>query len=231
MHLRASHEGGQVTIVMRDDGHGIDLDKVRARAVERGLLTAAQAKKLSRARHDRADLPAGLLDGRSGDEPVGPRRRHGRRQDEPRADRRQRRGRHDARQGHDLHPEDPAHARDHPGAARDVRRPALRDPAGQPDRARASDPRADRAGARRPRPAPARPAVAPRVPGERARRRGHRGPLRITSSCCRPTTAGSGSWSTASPTRPRSSSSRSAPTSRASTRSPAPRSWATAAWG
>ncbi len=43
--IRASHEGGQVTIVMRDDGHGIDLERVRARAVERGLLTAAQAKR------------------------------------------------------------------------------------------------------------------------------------------------------------------------------------------
>ena len=52
--LRASHEGGQVTIVMRDDGNGIDLDKVRARAVERGLLTAARAKKLSA--HDTIEL-------------------------------------------------------------------------------------------------------------------------------------------------------------------------------
>ena len=54
VHLRASHEGGQVTIVMRDDGHGIDLDKVRARAVERSLVTAAQAKKLSV--HDTIEL-------------------------------------------------------------------------------------------------------------------------------------------------------------------------------
>ena len=43
--IRASHEGGQVTIVMRDDGRGIDLERVRAKAVERGLLTAAQAKR------------------------------------------------------------------------------------------------------------------------------------------------------------------------------------------
>lgn len=54
VHLRASHEGGQVTIVMRDDGQGIDLDKVRAKAVERGLLTAAQAKKVSV--HDTVEL-------------------------------------------------------------------------------------------------------------------------------------------------------------------------------
>ena len=54
VHLRASHEGGQVTIVMRDDGNGIDLDKIRARAVERGLLTPARAKKLSA--HDTIEL-------------------------------------------------------------------------------------------------------------------------------------------------------------------------------
>ena len=54
VHLRASHEGGQVTIVMRDDGNGIDLDKVCARAVERNLLTAAKAKKLSA--HDTIEL-------------------------------------------------------------------------------------------------------------------------------------------------------------------------------
>ena len=45
--IRASHEGGQVTIVMRDDGRGIDVERVRARAVERGLLTASQAKRAS----------------------------------------------------------------------------------------------------------------------------------------------------------------------------------------
>ena len=45
--IRAWHEGGQVTIQMQDDGGGIDLDKVRARAVERGLVPAARAKRLS----------------------------------------------------------------------------------------------------------------------------------------------------------------------------------------
>ncbi len=47
VHIRASHEGGQVTIQMSDDGRGIDLERVRAKAVERGLLRAEQAKKLS----------------------------------------------------------------------------------------------------------------------------------------------------------------------------------------
>ena len=44
--IRASHEGGQVTIEMQDDGRGIDLDRVKAKAIERGLLKPEQAKKL-----------------------------------------------------------------------------------------------------------------------------------------------------------------------------------------
>ncbi len=37
--LRAYHEGGQVNIEISDDGRGIDIDKVRRKAIERGLLT------------------------------------------------------------------------------------------------------------------------------------------------------------------------------------------------
>jgi two-component system chemotaxis sensor kinase CheA len=45
--IRASHEGGQVTIEMQDDGRGIDLEKVLARGIERGLIDAEAAKTLS----------------------------------------------------------------------------------------------------------------------------------------------------------------------------------------
>jgi two-component system, chemotaxis family, sensor kinase CheA len=45
--IRASQDGGQVTIEMRDDGRGIDVEKVRAKGVERGLVTSAQAARLS----------------------------------------------------------------------------------------------------------------------------------------------------------------------------------------
>ncbi|HJX07635.1 MAG TPA: chemotaxis protein CheA, partial [Actinomycetota bacterium] len=45
--IRASHEGGQVTIEMQDDGRGIDIDKVRTRGIERGLIDAETAKSLS----------------------------------------------------------------------------------------------------------------------------------------------------------------------------------------
>jgi two-component system chemotaxis sensor kinase CheA len=44
--LRAFHEGGQVNIEVTDDGAGIDLERVRARAVERNLLSAEQAARM-----------------------------------------------------------------------------------------------------------------------------------------------------------------------------------------
>jgi two-component system chemotaxis sensor kinase CheA len=41
--LRAFHEGGQVNIEIADDGNGIDIERVRRKAIERGLLSAEQA--------------------------------------------------------------------------------------------------------------------------------------------------------------------------------------------
>jgi two-component system, chemotaxis family, sensor kinase CheA len=38
--LRAFHEGGQVNIEITDDGAGLDLDKIRNKAVQKGLITA-----------------------------------------------------------------------------------------------------------------------------------------------------------------------------------------------
>jgi two-component system chemotaxis sensor kinase CheA len=45
--LRAYHEGGQVNIEIGDDGAGIDVARVRQRAVEKGLLQPEQAQKIS----------------------------------------------------------------------------------------------------------------------------------------------------------------------------------------
>jgi two-component system chemotaxis sensor kinase CheA len=45
--LRAYHEGGQVNIEISDDGGGLAIDKIRARAVERGLVTAERAARMS----------------------------------------------------------------------------------------------------------------------------------------------------------------------------------------
>jgi two-component system chemotaxis sensor kinase CheA len=45
--LRAWHEGGQVNIEISDDGAGIDTERVKAKALERRLITDEQAARLS----------------------------------------------------------------------------------------------------------------------------------------------------------------------------------------
>jgi two-component system chemotaxis sensor kinase CheA len=45
--LRAFHEGGQVNIEISDDGGGINPEKVKQKALERGLITRDQASRLS----------------------------------------------------------------------------------------------------------------------------------------------------------------------------------------
>ena len=45
--LRAFHEAGQVNIEISDDGRGIDPDKIAAAAVNKGIITADQAKAMS----------------------------------------------------------------------------------------------------------------------------------------------------------------------------------------
>jgi two-component system, chemotaxis family, sensor kinase CheA len=41
--LRAFHQGGQVILEIRDDGKGLDVDAIRRKGLERGLLTAERA--------------------------------------------------------------------------------------------------------------------------------------------------------------------------------------------
>jgi len=45
--LRAYHEGGVVNIEISDDGAGIDPEKVKAKAIEKGILSPEQALQLS----------------------------------------------------------------------------------------------------------------------------------------------------------------------------------------
>ncbi len=47
MALRAYHEGGQVNIEISDDGAGIDVVRVKRKAVEKGILRPELAEKLS----------------------------------------------------------------------------------------------------------------------------------------------------------------------------------------
>ncbi len=46
LHLRAFHEGGRVNIEISDDGAGIDPEKVKRKAIERGLVTADRASHM-----------------------------------------------------------------------------------------------------------------------------------------------------------------------------------------
>lgn len=47
IHIRAFHEGGQVTIEFIDNGRGVDLEKVRSKAVSRGLMSRDEADNLA----------------------------------------------------------------------------------------------------------------------------------------------------------------------------------------
>jgi two-component system chemotaxis sensor kinase CheA len=49
LRLNAYHQGNQVVIEVSDDGHGIDVDKVRQRALSQELLTEEEATRLTQA--------------------------------------------------------------------------------------------------------------------------------------------------------------------------------------
>ena len=44
--MRAYHEGGQVTIEIADDGGGVDFERVRQKAMQRGLINLEQAARM-----------------------------------------------------------------------------------------------------------------------------------------------------------------------------------------
>ncbi|MDX2240916.1 MAG: response regulator [Leptolyngbyaceae cyanobacterium bins.302] len=46
--IRAFHQGNQTIISVSDDGAGIDVERVKTKAVEKGLLTSAEARTISR---------------------------------------------------------------------------------------------------------------------------------------------------------------------------------------
>lgn len=45
VYLRAYQEGGQVVIEIEDDGKGIDVERIRKKAIEKGFITAEEAQK------------------------------------------------------------------------------------------------------------------------------------------------------------------------------------------
>lgn len=47
IYLRAFHQGNQIIIEVLDDGKGIDIDKLKEKAVQKGLITSEQESKMS----------------------------------------------------------------------------------------------------------------------------------------------------------------------------------------
>ena len=86
--LRAFHEGGQVNIEISDDGAGLDSEKLRSKAVEKGLITAEQSGQDERARDRPISSSFPVFHGGKSHQCVRPRRRHGCGQDEYRENRR-----------------------------------------------------------------------------------------------------------------------------------------------
>ena len=76
--MRAFHEGGQVNIEVTDDGAGVDVERVKRKALERGLITPQKAAHMSEREALELLFLPGLLDRPEGYEGFRPRRRHGR---------------------------------------------------------------------------------------------------------------------------------------------------------
>lgn len=51
--LAAWHEGGSVSISIADDGRGLDIERIRSKAIAKGLITEAEVEKLSDAQVSR----------------------------------------------------------------------------------------------------------------------------------------------------------------------------------
>lgn len=49
LRLSAYHEGNHIVIVVEDDGRGIDVEKVKKKAIEKGLITPEEAKRMTEA--------------------------------------------------------------------------------------------------------------------------------------------------------------------------------------
>ena len=205
--VRAYHEGGQVTIEVSDDGAGIELEAVRAKAVELASMTPEQAARMSE--RDVVDLL--FVPGFSTADHVTTVSGRGVGMDVVRTNIERIGGSIDVSsrsgEGTDLQDPDPAHARHHPRAHRHGRRRALRDPSGQPSRARRDRCR-DRSRPFTTSPSSVSATGSCRSSPWRANStwtmawRSH--PRDASSSCFKQTTAGTGSWSTGSATRPRS---------------------------
>ena len=129
--LRAAQEGSHVIIEVSDDGAGINVEKVRQKAIERGADYRRARRASGRARAAATDLSARLFDRRGGDQCQRPRRGHGRGANQRGEDRRQGRDRLAHRQGHHAAHAHSADAGHYSGADRAQRQPELCPAAGR----------------------------------------------------------------------------------------------------
>ncbi|MFD1695723.1 hybrid sensor histidine kinase/response regulator [Roseibium aestuarii] len=58
--LAAYHEGGHIIIEVRDDGKGLDVDKIKAKVIERGLASESEVDKMSDAQIHKYIFAAGF---------------------------------------------------------------------------------------------------------------------------------------------------------------------------
>ena len=72
--LEARHRAGMLQIILSDDGRGIDLERLRAKVVERELTTAAIADAAQRGGIARVPVPSRVLDQGTRDRSLRPRR-------------------------------------------------------------------------------------------------------------------------------------------------------------
>jgi two-component system chemotaxis sensor kinase CheA len=80
--LSAAHLAGRVQIEVLDDGGGMDPERLKAKAIEKGILTNEQAGRLSDSEALQLIFAAGLLHGCDSERHFRPGSRHGCRQDE-----------------------------------------------------------------------------------------------------------------------------------------------------
>ena len=134
--LSAYHEGGHIIIGVADDGRGLDIKRIRDKALANGLATEAELDKMSEQQIQKFIFTPGFSTAQTIDQRVRPRRRHGRGAQQHRSDRRQHRRAFGAGQRPELHHQDSADARHRLGADRGIGRRALRHPAAFRGRAR-----------------------------------------------------------------------------------------------
>ena len=84
--LRAFHEGGQVIIEISDDGAGLNAERIRQKAVERGMITPEQAQKMADREIFSLIFLPGFSTAQKGHQCFRPRRGHGCREDQCRED-------------------------------------------------------------------------------------------------------------------------------------------------